>query len=190
MLARVETEWCISHGLLRGLGNHTFELSDGGDKTQEAVLSTSLVGAEGKMFFETVMDQLTQDFRIGLRGGEETWTLSPAGLFHNNQQVEARPVSTECTIGCLLDWDASSLHFTEDGHELLSCTLGPASPTGPGKWIFEWRAAGRLGIRLAHFQHSPGIDVQPLKQVSPDGAGAVGPVVGQVVGVILSDSDD
>ena len=28
-----------------GLGNRTFELSDGGDKTQEAMVSTSLVGA-------------------------------------------------------------------------------------------------------------------------------------------------
>lgn len=192
VLAQLESEWCISHGLLRGLGNRTFELSDGGDKTQEAMVSTSLVGAATRnVFFETVIDQSTQDFRIGLRRGAETWTLSPAGFFHNNEQVEARPVSTECTIGCLLDWDASSLSFTEDGHELLSCTVdpaGPVGPAGPGQWILEWRAAGRLGIRLEHFQHSPEIDVQPLKQVSSQPG--VGPVVGQVVGVILSESDE
>lgn len=189
VLAQLESEWCISHGLLRGLGNCTFELSDEGDKTQEAMVSTSLVGAATrKVFFETVIDQWTQDFRIGLRRGSETWTLSPAGFFHNNDQVEARPVSPECTIGCLLDWDAS-LNFTEDGHELLSCAVDPVDPAG--QWILDWRAVGRLEIRLAHFQYSPGIDVQPLKQVSsqPEGSG-VGPVVGQVVGVILSESDE
>ncbi|CAK9091403.1 Protease PrsW (Protease responsible for activating sigma-W) [Durusdinium trenchii] len=172
--------------LVRGVGAGTYELAGDG-----WVSSASHVRGTGrKVYFETLVGPETNNFRVGIRcsspsGSEETWTLGPEGLWHQERLLDARPVPKQCTIGCVLELDdakASQLSFLVDGQPWSI----PELPTSAGStFAAEWRVQGRLLLRLARFEQMESEEVQAF-QVAATGRSSTA-LVGQVVGVLLEE---
>ncbi|CAJ1358687.1 unnamed protein product [Effrenium voratum] len=168
---------------VRGVGAGTFEA----ETSEVSAMASAEMG--GKVYFESVVGPCTQNARIGVRsamsegtpGGDElSWAWGREGLWHKGELIQARTSwggSPEpLTIGCLVDMDDGFLHFHDPNWAFAPVPL----PAGPKTAV--WSFAGKLGVRLAgRFAEEP-----------PTGYGALKAAAcsGQVVGILLSDSQE
>lgn len=184
VMAELDLQWHLSEKLLlQGLGDGRFDVF--GDLLDS--LSTEMAPHTGKFYFETLIDHRTTDFRIGVRSSGEGWEdvsealmLAPNGLFGPSGLLQERSIAKTCTIGCMLDLDASLVHFTEDDVELFSVAIELVEPNA--QWLVEWQVTGQLLIKLEHFEKTMA-EAHPF-QVALDPQFSTTPVVGQVVGVM------